>query len=109
MGSPFVSIVSSLGVHQLGSYNVIAWCLQDPLFIDMTGNLFHSHRNVENVLVWGERRSEAASCLIYSRKECRAWGTSPENPCVSCTASGRGASSSAKNRSYLLEKDPLIS
>ena len=36
---PFVSILSSLRAHRLGSCNVMAWWLQHPLFTEMAGNV----------------------------------------------------------------------
>ena len=38
VGSPFVSILSSLRAHHLGA--VVAWWLQYPLFTDTAGNIF---------------------------------------------------------------------
>lgn len=39
-----VSILSLLQVHHRGSCNVMAWWLQQPLFTDVVGNIFHSGR-----------------------------------------------------------------
>ena len=39
VGSPFISILSSLRAHHPGGCNVMAWWLQHPLFTDMAGNI----------------------------------------------------------------------
>ena len=42
MGHP-VSILSSFWIHFQGSWNVMAWGLQHPLFSDFEGNIFCWH------------------------------------------------------------------
>ena len=61
--SPFVSILSSLRAHLLGSFNVMTSWLQHPLFPDMADNILvmikkqkltHGYREQTSGSQWGE-------------------------------------------------------